>query len=99
MRILRYYVQLPTEKAHENHIVTESSETSATTTGAVTSLLANSPNLPAIVKPKIHTMPTVTVLKTDSPVCSRLHPLVQDKIRSLVANGETRLYAIRKQLR
>ena len=30
---------------------------------------------------------------------SRLHPLVQDKIRLLVAGGETRLYAIRKQLR
>ena len=30
---------------------------------------------------------------------SRLHPKVADKVRELVAGGETRLYAIRKFLR
>ena len=30
---------------------------------------------------------------------SRIHPAVLEKIRQLVASGETKLYAIRKQLR
>ena len=37
--------------------------------------------------------------KTTSSGDSRLHPLVQEKIRQLVAAGETKLYAIRKHLR
>lgn len=56
----RFYVQLPTEVAHEFH--TESSD-------------------------------------GDSEEPHRLHPLVTQKVREMVATGETRLYVIRKALR
>ncbi|XP_074656196.1 calcium-responsive transcription factor-like isoform X2 [Tubulanus polymorphus] len=64
----RFYVQLPTAKAHEFH----------------------GDNNTIIPIPEVE--PAPVQLK-------RLHPQVADKIRELVATGETRIYAIRKQLR
>ena len=57
------------------------------------------PVAPSQVDRKPIITPQARVVQTDAPLCSRLHPLVQEKIRNLVANGETRLYSIRKQLR
>ncbi|XP_064628152.1 calcium-responsive transcription factor-like [Lineus longissimus] len=59
----RFYIQLPTENAHEFH---------------------NDSLLPEECEP---------------PPAIRLHPKVVQKIRDMVAAGETRVYAIRKQLR
>ncbi|KAK3609146.1 hypothetical protein CHS0354_032673 [Potamilus streckersoni] len=64
----RFYVQLPTENAHEFHV-----------DGG-----------------KIQPAP----VKIDpEEKCTRLHPRVVQRIRDLVAAGEVRVYAVRKQLR
>ncbi|XP_005110820.1 calcium-responsive transcription factor [Aplysia californica] len=76
----RYYVQLPTDKAHDYH--------------------EESPNAlkqETVVSPPVideQTPPVVEGL-TDT----RIHPAVLEKIRQMVAAGETKLYTIRKQLR
>ncbi|KAL5010254.1 hypothetical protein ScPMuIL_012559 [Solemya velum] len=67
----RYYVQLPTEKAHEFHDTVPN----------------NTPQ------------PSIIIEQNNCLLAERLHPDVSSKIRSLVASGETRTYAIRKQLR
>jgi hypothetical protein len=69
---LRYYVQLPTEKAHEFH-------------GELQQLNAAEP------PPSVDSQP-------ETPK-ERLDPRVRQKIRELVAMGETSVYAVRKQLR
>ncbi|KAL5010994.1 hypothetical protein ScPMuIL_013299 [Solemya velum] len=68
---LSYYVQLPTEKAHEFHDTVPN----------------NTPQ------------PSIIIEQNNCLLAERLHPDVSSKIRSLVAPGETRMYAIRKQLR
>ena len=79
----RFYVQLPTEKAHEFHddmaLGVEKKE-------PVTSYEAEGAGGGADVN-------------EGEPEGVRLHPKVVQKIRSIVASGETRVYAIRKQLR
>lgn len=77
----RFYVQLPTEKAHDYHegmSVVRKVETQASQE------LVEEVELPA--PPPL--LPE-----------ARIHPAVLEKIRQLVASGETKLYAIRKQLR
>lgn len=70
----RYYVQLPTENAHQFH-------------GEMPYELSSSPQHES------------EGLSNDGSSSSQLDPRVHNKIRSLVAAGETRVYAIRKQLR
>ncbi|XP_025098568.1 calcium-responsive transcription factor-like isoform X1 [Pomacea canaliculata] len=77
----RYYVQLPTEKAHEFHDedhrnVDKKPEFRLDVIGG--DVVNNSDFIESDV---------------------RLHPKVVHKIRGLVAGGETRVYAVRKQLR
>ncbi|XP_036369822.1 calcium-responsive transcription factor-like isoform X1 [Octopus sinensis] len=72
----RYYVQLPTENAHEFHA--ENVEPAS---------------------PKYDTAIDLELEAKNNALSSRLHPRVQDKIREMVAAGESRIYVIRKQLR
>ena len=89
----RYYVQLPTVNAHENHVDGESLS-SGGRSGVKLSSLTSSFSQSAPQQPDVK-----LDSKTTSSGDSRLHPLVQEKIRQLVAAGETKLYAIRKHLR
>ncbi|GFO28374.1 calcium-responsive transcription factor-like [Plakobranchus ocellatus] len=113
----RFYVQLPTEKAHDYH-----DETTPQRTDPL------HPQLTAQASPGYNGQLTVTAAKLTSGAAStsssvsvggasgagvvlseqsqqrapseaRIHPAVLDKLRQLVAGGETKLYAIRKQLR
>lgn len=81
IHVYRYYVQLPTEKAHEFHDedhrnVDKKPEFRLDVIGG--DVVNNSDFIESDV---------------------RLHPKVVHKIRGLVAGGETRVYAVRKQLR
>ncbi|KAK7480199.1 hypothetical protein BaRGS_00028584 [Batillaria attramentaria] len=74
----RYYVQLPTEKAHEFH------DDGAGGTDKKDTL----------------SLEGEMINGEDGEIEDvRLHPKVAQKIRSLVSGGETRVYAIRRQLR
>ncbi|BFZ24855.1 hypothetical protein BsWGS_27894 [Bradybaena similaris] len=79
----RYYVQLPTEKAHDYHEECSNSRMEASTSGLEEPPLGGHPQ----------------VLSDDKSCESRIHPVVLEKIRRLVASGETKLYSIRRQLR
>ncbi|KAF4109441.1 hypothetical protein G5714_010514 [Onychostoma macrolepis] len=85
-----YYIQLPTEKAHLYHNVDT----------------ANLPPLPEQIcfaeEQQIEEEETeeLDVLMEDgTPLPSRLHPLVAEKICELVAQGHNEVYTVRKQLR
>lgn len=91
----RYYIQLPTEKAHLYHDV----ET------------ANLPPLPELLcfaeeqqneeantEEGIDAMQDIQ-MEDGTYVSSRLHPLVAEKICELVAKGHNQVYTVRKQLR
>ncbi|XP_056610562.1 calcium-responsive transcription factor isoform X2 [Triplophysa dalaica] len=94
--VLRYYIQLPTEKAHLYHDV----ET------------ANLPPLPEQInfaeeqqngendteEEGIDVMQDIQ-MEDGTYVPSRLHPLVAEKICELVAQGHNQVYTVRKQLR
>ncbi|KAI7790456.1 putative calcium-responsive transcription factor [Triplophysa rosa] len=94
--VLRYYIQLPTEKAHLYHDV----ET------------ANLLPLPEQInfaeeqqnrednteEEGIDVMQDIQ-MEDGTYVPSRLHPLVAEKICNLVAQGHTQVYTVRKQLR
>ena len=88
----RYYVQLPTVNAHENHVDGESLSSGGRGGVKLSSLTSFAQSAPQQTDVKLDS-------KTTSSGDSRLHPLVQEKIRQLVAAGETKLYAIRKHLR
>ena len=85
-RLSRYYLQLPTSKAHENH--TPLPGQPVPQQQHVTTL-ASALNV-ADLEP---------ATDSESSSCGRLHPCVRERLRQLVASGELRLYAIRKQLR
>lgn len=92
----RYYIQLPTEKAHLYHDVDT----------------ANLPPLPEQIcfaeeqqneeeeTEELGSEAMQDVLMEDgTPLPSRLHPLVAEKICELVAQGHNEVYTVRKQLR
>ncbi|XP_063256369.1 calcium-responsive transcription factor isoform X2 [Prinia subflava] len=81
--VLRWYVQLPTEQAHQYH------ETE-------TSCLPPSPSHLSMSSPEEEEEVT---RDENSTLPSRLHPQVADKIRELVSQGIEQVYAVRKQLR
>ncbi|XP_056321149.1 calcium-responsive transcription factor isoform X2 [Danio aesculapii] len=95
--VVRYYVQLPTEKAHLYHDVDT----------------ANLPPLPEQIcftedhpheeedteELGYQAMQDVLVEDGVSLPESRLHPLVAEKICELVAHGHNQVYTVRKQLR
>lgn len=96
--IVRYYIQLPTEKAHLYHDVDT----------------ANLPPLPEQIcfaeeeqnedeeeeTEELDSEAMQDVMMEDgASLPSRLHPLVAEKICELVAQGHNQVYTVRKQLR
>ncbi|NWU59895.1 CARTF factor, partial [Dromas ardeola] len=81
--VLRWYVQLPTQQAHQYHEME-------------TSCLASSPSHFSISSPEEE---EEVVRDEGCALPSRLHPQVADKIRELVSQGIEQVYAVRKQLR
>lgn len=88
--VVRYYIQLPTEKAHLYHDVDT----------------ANLPPLPEQIcfaeeqqNEEEDTEELDVLMEDGTPLPSRLHPLVAEKICELVAQGHNEVYTVRKQLR
>ncbi|XP_049340552.1 calcium-responsive transcription factor isoform X3 [Astyanax mexicanus] len=95
--VIRYYIQLPTQKAHLYHDID-------------IALLPPPPEQPGFPKEEneeendedeeVQKDGEEVVEEEDvSLVPSRLHPLVAEKINELVARGCNQVYSIRKQLR
>ncbi|KAM9037534.1 calcium-responsive transcription factor isoform 4-T7 [Sarcophilus harrisii] len=81
--VIRWYVQLPTRKAHQYHELQKP-------------CLIPSPS-PLLVSSLENEEDTVR--DENCTLSSRLHPQVADKIRELVSQGIEQVYAVRKQLR
>ncbi|KFQ07017.1 Calcium-responsive transcription factor [Haliaeetus albicilla] len=81
--VLRWYVQLPTQQAHQYHEME-------------TSCLPSSPSHLSVSSPEEE---EEVVRDENCTLPSRLHPQVADKIRELVSQGIEQVYAVRKQLR
>ncbi|NXG74078.1 CARTF factor, partial [Baryphthengus martii] len=81
--VLRWYVQLPTQQAHQYHEME-------------TSCLPSSPSHFSVSSPEEE---EDIVRDENCTLPSRLHPQVADKIRELVSQGIEQVYAVRKQLR
>nr|XP_013807709.1 PREDICTED: calcium-responsive transcription factor isoform X1 [Apteryx mantelli mantelli]XP_013807710.1 PREDICTED: calcium-responsive transcription factor isoform X1 [Apteryx mantelli mantelli]XP_013807711.1 PREDICTED: calcium-responsive transcription factor isoform X1 [Apteryx mantelli mantelli]XP_013807712.1 PREDICTED: calcium-responsive transcription factor isoform X1 [Apteryx mantelli mantelli]XP_013807713.1 PREDICTED: calcium-responsive transcription factor isoform X1 [Apteryx mantelli len=79
----RWYVQLPTQQAHQYHEME-------------TSCLPSSPSHFPMPSPEED---EEVVRDENCTLPSRLHPQVADKIRELVSQGIEQVYAVRKQLR
>ncbi|XP_056352225.1 calcium-responsive transcription factor isoform X2 [Oenanthe melanoleuca] len=79
----RWYVQLPTQQAHQYHEMD-------------TSCLPPSPSHLSVSSPEEE---EEVIRDENSTPPSRLHPQVADKIRELVSQGIEQVYAVRKQLR
>ncbi|XP_039582140.1 calcium-responsive transcription factor isoform X2 [Passer montanus] len=79
----RWYVQLPTQQAHQYHEME-------------TSCLPPSPSHLSLSSPEEE---EEVIRDENSTLPSRLHPQVADKIRELVSQGVEQVYAVRKQLR
>ncbi|XP_032046497.1 calcium-responsive transcription factor [Aythya fuligula] len=81
--VLRWYVQLPTQQAHQYHEME-------------TSCLPSSPSHFSASSPEEE---EEVARDENCILPSRLHPQVADKIRELVSQGIEQVYAVRKQLR
>ncbi|KGL80299.1 Calcium-responsive transcription factor, partial [Tinamus guttatus] len=81
--VLRWYVQLPTQQAHQYHEME-------------TSCLPPSPSHFPMPSPEEE---EEVIRDENCAEPSRLHPQVADKIRELVSQGVEQVYAVRKQLR
>lgn len=81
--IVRWYVQLPTQQAHQYHEMEET-------------CLPPSPIAFAVPSSEEE---DDTVGDENGILPSRLHPQVADKIKELVLQGIEQVYAVRKQLR
>lgn len=81
--LARWYVQLPTQQAHQYHEME-------------TSCLPSSPSQFSVPSPEEE---DEVVRDENCILPSRLHPQVADKIRELVSQGIEQVYAVRKQLR
>ncbi|NXN14519.1 CARTF factor, partial [Indicator maculatus] len=81
--VLRWYVQLPTQNAHQYHEME-------------TSCLPSSPSHSSVFPPEEE---EEVVRDENCALPSRLHPQVAEKIRELVSQGIDQVYAVRKQLR
>lgn len=81
--VLRWYVQLPTQQAHQYHEME-------------TSCLPSSPSQFSASSPEEE---EEVARDENCILPSRLHPQVADKIRELVSQGIEQVYAVRKQLR
>ncbi|KAM4608730.1 calcium-responsive transcription factor-like [Polymixia lowei] len=86
---LRYYMQLPTEKAHLYHDVD-------------TPIPPPPPDLPPPLQEQQEEEEEggeEAVMEDGSLIPSRLHPRVAERIKELVAQGHQQVYSVRKQLR
>ncbi|XP_052422433.1 calcium-responsive transcription factor isoform X1 [Carassius gibelio] len=87
--VVRYYIQLPTENAHLYHDMDT----------------ADLPPLPEQIcfteeqNEEEDTEELDVLMEDGTPLPSRLHPLVAEKICELVAQGHNEVYTVRKQLR
>ncbi|XP_014345621.1 calcium-responsive transcription factor isoform X3 [Latimeria chalumnae] len=81
--VLRWYVQLPTQKAHQYHEVEA----------------AYLPSPPAPFSVSALEEEDDGIREENNSAASRLHPRVAEKIRELVAQGIDQVYMVRKQLR
>ncbi|KFO91238.1 Calcium-responsive transcription factor, partial [Buceros rhinoceros silvestris] len=81
--VFRWYIQLPTQQAHQYHEME-------------TSCLPSSPSHFSVSSPEEE---EEVVRDESCALPSRLHPQVADKIRELVSQGIEQVYAVRKQLR
>ncbi|XP_062354196.1 calcium-responsive transcription factor isoform X1 [Cinclus cinclus] len=81
--VLRWYIQLPTQQAHQYHEME-------------TSCFPPSPSHLSMSPPEEE---EEVIRDENSTLPSRLHPQVADKIRELVSQGVEQVYAVRKQLR
>lgn len=81
--VLRWYVQLPTQQAHQYHELE-------------TPCLPLSPSLFPMSSPEEE---ETAVRDENCALPSRLHPQVAHKIQELVSQGIEQVYAVRKQLR
>ncbi|XP_068804193.1 calcium-responsive transcription factor isoform X2 [Struthio camelus] len=81
--VLRWYIQLPTQQAHQYHEIE-------------TSCLPSSPSHFPMSSPEEE---EEVLRDENCTLPSRLHPQVADKIRELVSQGIEQVYAVRKQLR
>ncbi|XP_052807194.1 calcium-responsive transcription factor-like isoform X1 [Mya arenaria] len=84
----RYYIQLPTVAAHEFH------EEIASRSGVTL--------MPQQFKSKESQTPEDIILETENAETDkkhRLHPMVIQKLREIVAGGEVRVYHVRRLLR
>ncbi|KAK6483225.1 calcium-responsive mRNAion factor-like isoform X1 [Huso huso] len=87
--VLRYYVQLPTQKAHQYHDLETAYFTPPTT------------QLPLPVPEEEEPEEEEEEVPGEDTSCvpSRLHPRVAEKICELVSQGYDQVYMVRKQLR
>ncbi|XP_037705010.1 calcium-responsive transcription factor isoform X2 [Choloepus didactylus] len=81
--VLRWYVQLPTQQAHQYHELETTCLTSSSSPFPMSSLEEEEN----------------AVRDENCALPSRLHPQVAHKIRELVSQGIEQVYAVRKQLR
>ncbi|XP_008071428.1 calcium-responsive transcription factor [Carlito syrichta] len=81
--VLRWYVQLPTQQAHQYHELETSCLSLSPSPFPVSSLEEEEP----------------AVRDENCALPSRLHPQVAQKIQELVSQGIEQVYAVRKQLR
>uniref|UniRef100_A0A8D0ALV4 Calcium responsive transcription factor n=1 Tax=Sander lucioperca TaxID=283035 RepID=A0A8D0ALV4_SANLU len=85
--VLRFYLQLPTERAHLYHTVD------------TPPIPPPPPDLPPPPPTQPEEEEEEDEEEQDGAVPSRLHPRVAEKIRQLVAAGHHQVYSVRKQLR
>ncbi|GFR66672.1 calcium-responsive transcription factor-like [Elysia marginata] len=114
----RFYVQLPTEKAHDYHDENTLQRSDpphtqvtaqGTSQGYTGQVIVSGTKLPTGTASNSSSEVVGVISGTGvviseqppqrAPSVARIHPAVLDKLRQLVAAGETKLYAIRKQLR
>ncbi|XP_062390947.1 calcium-responsive transcription factor [Sardina pilchardus] len=93
--VIRYYLQLPTQKAHLYHDM----EAPPLPPTPVPLPLSEDDGEGLLGPEEEEEEEDEGSLDDDSCVPSRLHPLVAEKIKQLVTQGHSQVYTVRKQLR
>ncbi|KAG5283021.1 hypothetical protein AALO_G00037390 [Alosa alosa] len=91
--VIRYYLQLPTQKAHLYH------DMEAPPLPPVSLPLSEDDGEGLLGPEEEEEEEDDGSLDDDSCMPSRLHPLVAEKIKQLVSQGHSQVYTVRKQLR
>lgn len=93
LHLHRYYVQLPTQKAHLYH------DMEAPPPPPPLPLPLSEDDGEGLLGPEEEEEEEEGSLDDGSCMPSRLHPLVAEKIKQLVGQGHSQVYTVRKQLR